>query len=324
VATHRPYVPSPEAQIKFKQAEELARRRTPDNVRSAIAEYRQALALDPQFAAAWAGLADAYAAAAHFVFLDPREACRQSADAASRALALDPRLAKASSALAYVRSVDLLHWREADDFFRRALRSYANEPLLHIWYAAYLGRIGRHDEAVAHAREAFRLDPASMNAHQQLVVELYRAGRWSEYLEQARELVRMHDVEASAHLALARALEWNRRYEDAAREIELARIYGPPEKAVAYQITLLAARGLREESMRTAARWREVWMREPIETNIVAGVYGALRLPDEVANVLEQGYVRGDPTVLAAATNPYLRPVLQHPRVQAFLKRIGF
>jgi serine/threonine protein kinase len=321
---NQPHIAPPEAQIKFKQAEEFARRRTRENIQAAIGEYSQALTIDPKYAAAWAGLADAYAAAAHFVYLDPQEARHKSADAASRALAIDSRLAKAHSSLAYVRSIDIQHWPEADALFRGALASYSEEPLIHVWYAAYLGRIGRHDQAIREAQAAIRLDPASLNTNLQLAVEYFRAGRMADYLNQAREVVRMQPLEQAAHLHLARALEWNRDYSAAEKELAIARLYGTPANAQSFQATLLAAEGRRPEAAAIAAQVREYWKDHPMETNVVAGIYGALDQAGEVADILEEGLAKGDSTVLAAATNPYFQNVKNHPRFQALLRRLGY
>jgi hypothetical protein len=72
------------------------------------------------------------------------------------------------------------------------------------------------------------------------------------------------------------------------------------------------------------AAWRAPNGGVTVEANQMAGLYGALGRPEEVAVVLETGYARGDTTVLAAATNPYLRNVKQHPKIQAILKRLGY
>jgi tetratricopeptide (TPR) repeat protein len=320
----RRHKPAPAALMKFKRGEEFARRRTAENIASAIGEYSQAVTIDPLYAEAWGGLADAYSTSAHFVFMDPREARTRAEEAAQRALSLDPHLAKAHSSLAYLRSLDLQKWRDADPYFRKALQSYADEPLVHVWYAAYLGRVGRHDEAVAQARAALGLDPASMSANHQLAVEYFRAGRISEYLAQARELVRLQPLEASGRLTLTRALEWSGDFAGAEEELKKAVLYGSPEKARSFEITLRAAQGRRAEALELARTIRSFWEKEPLETNIMAGIYGSLGLSDDVADVLEQGYQRGDSTVLAAATNPYLRGAKQNPRVQAFLRRLGY
>ena len=244
--------------------------------------------------------------------------------AALRALALNSRLAKAHSAMAYVRSIDLSKWREADQFFRAALKSYPDEPLLHVWYAAYLGRAGAHEKAIQEARAAVRIDPISMSANQQLAVEFFRAQKFRDYLAQARELVAIQPLEASGYLALTRALEWTGEFEAAEEALRKARLYGSAEKARSFECTLRAAEGRRDEALVSVKFVREYWRTKHLETNILAGIYGSLGMADEVADILEEGYSRGDHTVLAAATNPYLQRLKNNARIQAFLKRLGF
>ncbi len=328
VISNRPHVPPAAARVRFQKAQEFARRRTNENLVAAISEYQGAVSLDPTYADAWAGMAEAYTAAANFMYLDPHEARSKAVSAANRALLLDSNQAQAQSVLASIRSIDFQHWREADALFRRAISSHPGEPLLHDAYSGYLGRIGRHEEAIREAQTTLALDPASVSSNLRLATELFRAGRTGEYLDQAREVVRMQPLEQAGHLTLARALEWNRDFAAAASELAKARVYGPGEVVDPYQVTLLAAQGRRAEAAAIAARVRKEWEEGPmparIEANQMAGMYGSLGLGDEVAAVLETGYARGDTTVLAAFTNPYLRNLRQHPGVQSFFKRLGY
>ncbi|MBZ5728608.1 MAG: protein kinase [Acidobacteriia bacterium] len=328
ITANRPHVPPAAAQVRFQKAQEFAHRRTNENITAAISEYQGAVTLDPGFAAAWAGLAEAYAAAANFMYLEPREARSKALDSATRALSLDSRVPLAHGVLASIRSIDFERWREADALFRRAISAHSGDPRIHDAYSGYLGRIGRHEESIREARAAIALDPASLNSNMRLATELFRAGRMGEYLVQAREVVRMQPLEQVGHLTLARALEWNRDFAAADRELAKARLYGPSEIVEPYQVTLLSAQDRPAEATGIAARvrkeWEETLVPVRIEANQLAGMYGSLGLGDEVAAVLETGYVRGDTTVLAAFTNPYLRTVKQHPGVQSFLKRLGY
>jgi Tfp pilus assembly protein PilF len=328
IAANRPHVPPAAARVRFQRAQEFARRRTNENIIAAISEYQGAVALDPAFAAAWAGLAEAYSAAANFMYLEPSEARSKALDSATRALSLDSRVPQARGVLASIRSIDFQHWREADTLFRHAISAHSGDPRIHDAYSGYLGRIGRHEESIREARTALALDPASLSSNMRLATELFRGGRMEEYLAQAREVVRMQPLEQVGHLTLARALEWNRDFAAAKTELVKARLYGPNEIVEPYQVTLLAAQGRHEEALAVAARVRKEWEEAAapvrVEANQVAGMYGSLGLGDEVAAVLETGYTRGDTTILGAFTNPYLRTVRQQPRIQALLKGLGY
>lgn len=312
-----------QARIHARRAQELSRRRTAYGIRAALTEYRQALAIDERYAEAWAGLADAYAAAAHYVLINPVEARQQAAFAADKALALDSRQAKAYGALAYVRGTDLKRWREADALFRRAVESFPDEALLHAWYAAYLGRARRHDEAIEQAKACVRLDPGSFYMNHQLAVEYFRAGKSAEYLAQSDDLVKLHPLEAQAHLNRARALEQHGRLNEAEQEIRHGEVYGAGDAARSFIATLRVAQGRRTEAETILTELREAWMKKPVETNLLVTVYGALGMAAEAAEAIRTGAARGDATVLATAANPYVRNIAGDQRMQAAFRELG-
>jgi serine/threonine protein kinase/tetratricopeptide (TPR) repeat protein len=314
---------NPAAVRAFKRGEELVRRRTRESMRTAIEEYQSALRIEPNYAEAWAGLADAYASAAHFVFEDSKKARAEAEKAALKALSLRDDLPRAHGALAFVRGTDIRRWKQSGALFEKALRSYPKEPLLHNWYAAYLGRAGRHQEAIEHARTALELEPGSYGNGLQLTVELFRAMKLDEHLEQARELVRLHSLEATAHQALGRALEWTRQFDEAEQELKQADVLKSDERSMAYWSTLRAAQGKLEEARMLAGRLRKAWENGPMEANSVVGVYASLNDPETVAMILVKAIQAEDGSVLAAPTNPYVRNVRNHPRVRPILQQLS-
>ncbi len=323
-AVTRPHVAPPQAQIKFKQAEEFAKRRSRENLLAAISGYQDAVKIDPKYADAWAGLAQAYSTAANFVYMEPRQARSQAASAAATALALNSHLARARIIQTSLRSIDFQHWREADGMFRELADSYPENPQIHIAYATYLGRAGRFDDAIRQAQRAVALDPASLSANGQLAEEFFRGGRLKMFLTQAREVVRLQDFEQTGHLQLARALEWNGDLSAARHELELAKLYGAEDSVNCFEATLLVAEGRREEAVTLGQKIRHLAQQQFIETNAMVGVFAALKDTDQVLEILEEGYKKGDATVLAAATNPYMKKLGPDPKIRAFFQRLGF
>jgi serine/threonine protein kinase/Tfp pilus assembly protein PilF len=314
---------NPAAVRSFKRGEELARRRTRADNRTAIEEYRSALRIEPNYAEAWAGLADAYASAAHFVFEDSKNARAEAEKAALKALSIRDDLPRAHGALAFARGTDLRRWKQSGALFEKALRSYPKEALLHNWYAAYLGRAGRHDKAIEHARMALELEPGSYSNGLQLTVELFRAMKLDEHLDQARQLVRLHSLEATAHQALGRALEWTKQFDEAEEELKQADVLKSDERSMAYWATLRAAQGRLPEARELAGRLRQAWETTPMEANTIVGVYARLNEPDVVVAILEKAIRTEDGSVLASPTNPYVRLVRDHPRVQPILRQLS-
>ena len=132
---------------------------TREGMQKAVEYFHHALALDPGYAIAWAGLADAYTTASDWV-LPPREALPKAEAAARRALSFDGRLAEAHGSLGHA----LMHeWRltEAGEEFHRALSLNPNNTSIYFAWSEYLSAVGRYDEGVAALEKARQLDPLS-------------------------------------------------------------------------------------------------------------------------------------------------------------------
>ena len=315
----------PEAAVtRYKLGEEFVRRRKAEDIQNAIEEFRGALALDPNYAEAWASLANAYCAASHYDFIETKTAAAEAEKAARRALSLNQRLAKAQGALAYVESVDLKRWRLAGPLFQKALALNEREPLPHAWYAAYLGRSGQFRAAIAQAARAVELEPGFFYPNHQLAAEYFRAARLEDFFEQAQKLVRLQPSEPSAHLSLARACEWLRRYDDAMRSCANAAKFGSAETAMCFRGTIEAARGHSLVARTIAHQVETYWSQKPFETSILVNLYAKLGEYTTVMDLLDRAYARGDGTVLACPTSLYLEPMKSLPRYREFVQKLGF
>ena len=132
---------------------------TTDGLKRAIAYFDRAVAIDPSYALAYAGLADAYTTASDWV-LPPREALAKAEAAARRALVFDDGLAEAHSALAHA---EMHAWKlgDAGKEFTRALALNPNMTSVYFAYGEYLAALGKEDEAGVEFRKALKIDPLS-------------------------------------------------------------------------------------------------------------------------------------------------------------------
>ena len=138
----------------------LWNKRTESDVRKAIKFLEQAIALDPQFAEAWVGLADCYVVLPFYSLVPTRNTLPKAREAAQRALELKPEFGPAHSTLAYALMVDL-QWADADAEFRRAISLSPEDATAHKWYADLLMMTGRSSAALRELRRALELDPLS-------------------------------------------------------------------------------------------------------------------------------------------------------------------
>lgn len=314
---------APEAKRHYEVGQVFANRRTTDNLANAIKEYDAAVKIEPSYADAWAGLADAYSAMANYNFMPPREGLDKARQAATRAVELSPDSGRANGAIAYVISIDLRRWLQAGLYFERAVRLNPQEPLIRLWYGAWLGKRGQPAAALAQLNAGLERDPASFNLHHQRAVEYFRARRFPEFLAEAREVVRLQPYEAGAHLSLGRALEWMGRFDEARKSCDNAAKFGYTPAAICGRACVEAAAGNLPEAERLAVTVYQYWKNGPFETLSLAQLFSRLRGPDDVVAILEEGYGRDDSTVLGAPASPYLEKWRQEPSFRAFLGKLG-
>jgi TolB-like protein/Tfp pilus assembly protein PilF len=182
---------SPEAYDLYLRGRYFWNKRTPADHDVAIGLFRQAIEADSGFAAAYAAIAESRAVPSGWG-ADPGAALDTAAAYAERALALDPTLAQAHSALAFAVMERDLDFPRAERSFRRAIELDPNYATAHSWYAELLAAMERHEESVASAARSEELDPTGiiMHTHGR---ELYFAGRYEEAIAQMRRLAERGD-----------------------------------------------------------------------------------------------------------------------------------
>jgi TolB-like protein/Flp pilus assembly protein TadD len=173
----------PETYELYLRGRHLWNQRSAAALRSAITYFESAIARDPAFARAHAGLADAYLVLA---FADPTAPAMPSIElamsAARKALELDPTLGEAHATLGQA-SVVAWSFDDAERYFARALDLTPGYASANHWAGTFRLALGRYEEAVDLVRRALELDPFSPRIHQDLSASLHRSGRQDEALE---------------------------------------------------------------------------------------------------------------------------------------------
>ncbi len=230
-------------------------RRTHDGLHAAVEHFERAVALAPDYARAWAGLADAYAVLGFYDYLAPTQAFPKAQEAAQRALALDPNNASAEGTLGYVALY--YEWNLADAE-ARFLRSIALDPSYsksHQWYGNLLTAAGRFEEAEREMRRAQQLEPLSLIASAALGWVFYHAGRYEEALDQYELTLALDADFELAYLWSGWALESLGRYDEANQMLqEAVARSGGNGISTASLARLQALRGERDEARRTLAQ----------------------------------------------------------------------
>jgi TolB-like protein/Flp pilus assembly protein TadD len=201
--TTRTQAPQREAYHLYLKARYFWNQRHETSITRSVAFFEQAIQQDPDYAAAYAGLAEAHMILGIYNFRPPREVHPRAKEAAIRALEIDENLADAHSAMGNLYSVYDWDWVRAEQSFRRAISlnpSYANA---HQWYGINcLTPLARHDEALSELRVAQELDPLSIRIAASIGLALHFAGRHDEAIAQCRYTIELEEGFWLTHLFL--------------------------------------------------------------------------------------------------------------------------
>jgi tetratricopeptide (TPR) repeat protein len=167
--------------------------------------FQQAAALDPNYAQAYAGIADSYALLGHLTVLPPATSFPQAKDAVAKALKIDPDLAEAHATLGFINMFYNLDGKAAEDEFRLALKNDPNYAIAHIWYAVDLAAMGRDNEATAQATQALVADPLSLTINTDIGLVAYLAGRNHDAIKAIKKALEIDPNFARGHFRLGNA-----------------------------------------------------------------------------------------------------------------------
>jgi len=216
----------PEAYDLYLKGRYFWNKRDRPGIYKAIDYFQQAIAKDPNYAEAYAGLADAYLMVPGTATGPPRAILPQAKAAAQKALQLDDRIAEAHDSLALISSHLEWKWDEAKKHYERAIELNPNYATAHHWYGdAYLAPVGRFDEAIAEMRKAQALDPLSPIIGADIGKNLVFARRNEEAISELKKTLELDPNFDQAHHWLWYAYLENRNYEQAKVELESSRRY---------------------------------------------------------------------------------------------------
>jgi TolB-like protein/DNA-binding winged helix-turn-helix (wHTH) protein/Flp pilus assembly protein TadD len=275
----------------------------------AIPLYRQVIATAPDFAPAYAGLADVYARLRH-----PRlaasiapEAQQQLRTTAEKAIQLDPLLPEAYGSLGLVYASDLA-WGDAERSFQRALQLNSNLPRIHEDYGMFvLLPEGKLTEAVQQLREAVTLDPLSVRPRFELALGLINVGAYEEALENCRRALAANPRDEGVMWLQARAMWFKGEHKEA---IAIFEQLGPSARG--FLGYAYASIGRRREAEQLAAE------QDPAAVRHQALIYAGLGEKDRVLEALEKLAATHDQIVDIYPFFPELALMRDDPRMKEF------
>jgi len=299
-------------------------KRTPDGLSKAIDYFNEAIERKPDYAEAYAGLADSYALAGDWKYglLAPRGAYPKAKAAATKAIMLDGTLGEAHISLAFCLDNFDWDWESAGKEFTRGIELSPGYATGHEWYGWHLAALGRHGEAVAEVEKAASLDPLSPSIGADLAEELLVAHRFDEAIKQSRNTVILDPFFAPAHYVLGQALVQKHNYTEAIAELQKAIELSPGSTAfIANLAYAYAVSGMRDEAVKILNDLKNRSPQAFSNAPEIAMVYVGLGEKDQAMAWLEKGYAeRFSPWVLM---RPCFDPLRSDPAFQDLIRRIG-
>ncbi len=284
--------------------------------------FEQAVAVDPDYALAHAGLVTSHCSLA-FYGMEPSIARARAGAAAERAAALAPGVAEVHAALGLYAAWLAFDWETAERELRAAVEASPSYALAHIWYSMVLATLSRHGEAIALAAHAQEVDPLSPYANTALGLAQVQAGLRNEALPALEESINIDAgflyslwVIGSTYGALG-------RYEEAVAILEKAvTLSGRGSYYLSWLGWAYGVAGRKPEAERILAELTAGFSNEDIQPVFLTWVYSGLGDMDSAFEWLEKSVVQGDPAASFIGFPP-MDPLREDPRFDGIRKRLG-
>ena len=318
------YTESNEAYQLYLKGRFYWNKRNADALRKSVEYFNQAIEKDPNFALAYAGLADAYCVFPTYSAASPRESYPQAKAAAKKAMEIDDTLAEPHASLAWVLFLFDWNFAESDREFQRAIQLNPNYPTAHHWYGdANLRVTGRFDEAIAQEKRAQELDPLSLIINADLGTTYIYARRYDKAIEQLRKTIEMDPSFYYARWRLGTAYELKGSLHEAMTEYQNARALNDDPTVLALMGRAYAASGKRDEASRTLDQLKEIAKHRYVPAYAFALLYAGLGEKDQAFQWLERGYQDRAFDMPYLKVDPLIDSLRSDPRFEDLLRRVG-
>jgi len=313
---------NPDAHEEYLKGQYFLATFTPKNVKKSVEHFERAVTKDPDYAQAYAGLANAYFFEAGII--GPEQAVPKARASARKALELDYSLAAAHTCLAMISFIYDWDWEGAGREFERTLDSNPGEAGAHASYASYLVAMGRTNEALAEVQQAQALDPLSSEITGELAEILFAAHQYDQLVNLCQKMLELDPNSLSAHSSLNLAYEQKRMFAEAATEQEKVLALSKDDELAAsfwrdysrsgYQA---ASRGLLQEFAKRSDQ-------NSITAYPIGAGYAFLGEKDLAFQWLEKAYHKRSPGLGLIKVDPRLDSLRSDPRFHDLLRRMNF
>jgi eukaryotic-like serine/threonine-protein kinase len=314
----------PEAYQLYLKGRYYFNQRTSQTLQQSLDFYQQALAKDPNYARAYAGLAEVHTIFSTYTNAPPRESAAAAKRAAAEALQREPQLAEAHAALAHTRYEYDWDWAGAEAGFRRAIALNPNYATAHHWYGLLLGTQGRFDEAMAEMQRARELDPVTRAIASASGLIFYYARQYDRALQQFQRARELNPDAPGVHRHLGLTYSQLGRHAEAIAELQQATRLSSDNAEMLAGLGLVYVRaGQRAEAQQVLQQLQTRAQQRPVWPSLFAELYAALGERDQAFAWYDKALETREEPLAWIKVSPQLASLHGDPRYDTLLRRLG-
>ena len=318
---------SPEAYEEYLKGRYYWNKRSGEGFAKAIRYFENATRSDPQYALAYAGLADCYGIIGATIFgsVPAAEAAPKAKAAAIRALEIDPTLAEAQTSLATAKFNYDWDWAGAAEGFKRAIQLDPRYATAYQRYSLYSIAMGRFDDSFEQIKKARDLEPLSISINASFGWRLYLAREYDRSIAQLRGTLEMDPSYEWAYLTLGQAYEQKGQYDLALEELQRAvEISHSSPLTVSALAHAFALSGNHSQARKLLAQLEVLSNTQYVSPFYMAIVYLGLGQNELAMNWLQKAYADRSNGLVFLKVEPELDPVRSDPRFIALIQKLNF
>ncbi|HEX8846068.1 MAG TPA: winged helix-turn-helix domain-containing protein [Pyrinomonadaceae bacterium] len=319
------YTESTEAYRTYLKGRYYWNKRTPDGLKKGIEYFEQAIHIDPNYALAYAGLADSYLllGSVEYSALDPQVARQHARKSALEALRIDNSLSEAHASLAYVKMFDW-DWTDALREFSRAIELNPGYATAHHWYALYLMAMNNQAEASAEIETAREIDPLSLPIIAGVGWHFYLTRQYTEAIEECRRALEMDSNFYMAHFVRGLSYVQLSRYAEALEEYgQGSRLSGDTPLLLAAQGHVFALLQRIDETEKVLDELFRMSRRRYVSPYYIAVIYTGLGEVDKAFEWLERACESHSEGLMWLKVDPTIDRLRLDDRFTNLVRRVG-
>ena len=317
------YTQNTEAYQLYLQGRYFWNRRTEEGLKTSVNYFQKAIEKDPNYALAWAGLADSYNLLGEYGKISRREIYPKAKASVNKALKLDSRLAEAHISLASLLMLDEWDWINAGKEFKTGVDLNPNYATGHHWYSEWLMYMGKFDEALREISQAADLDPVSLGILKDKGFVLYYNRQYDEAIALAMLTLELDPDFAAVHRLLSLSYEGKKMFDLAIAENNRWEVLtGNHFKTTIFLAQLYAVSGRKEDARKIVEGLSADEILIGNDFRGLALVYGAFGENDTAFSLLEKSYDRHEQSLCSLKIDPKLDNLRSDPRFNELQKKV--